>query len=116
MSSHFKNEDIAIYSGVSVRTIRRILRYFKMFGTVEGSRQGPQHGPRRHLRDIDVEVNVARFYHFTLIEHLFRFYLELFDKRLTCIWTNCVTPLQVRAESKSLMPLFGELFVGLVSQ
>jgi hypothetical protein len=67
MSTHFKKEDIAIYTGVSVRSIERILQCFKTFGTVEETRQGWQHGARRHLRDIDVEVSVARYYHFTLM-------------------------------------------------
>jgi hypothetical protein len=67
MSPLFKKEDIAIYSGVSIRSIERILHYFKTHGTVEGSRQGRHCSPRRHLRDIDVEVSVAKYHHFTLI-------------------------------------------------
>jgi hypothetical protein len=68
MSPLFKKEDIAIYSGVSVRSIERILRYFKTHGTVEGSGQGQPEpcGPRKHLRDIDVEVSVTKYYHSTL--------------------------------------------------
>ena len=59
MSSLFKNEDISIYIGLPVRSIERILQYFKTHGTVEGSGQVPQ-GPRKHLRDIDVEVSVTK--------------------------------------------------------
>lgn len=65
MSPLFKKEDIAIYSGVSIRSIERILRHFKTYGTVEGIGQGQQQGPRRHLRDIDVEVSVAKYHRFT---------------------------------------------------
>ena len=67
MSPLFKKEDIAIYSGVSIRSIGQILRYFKTYSTVEGSGQGRQHSFRRHLRDIDVEVSIAKYHHFTLI-------------------------------------------------
>ena len=59
MSSLFKNKDISIYIGLPVWSIERILQYFKTHGTVEESGQVLQ-GPRKHLRDINVEVSITK--------------------------------------------------------
>jgi hypothetical protein len=67
MSPLLEKEDIAIYSGVPVRSIERILQYFRRHGTIKGSKDGQQHGPGRYLRDIDVEVSAAEFRFFTLM-------------------------------------------------
>jgi hypothetical protein len=60
MSSIFNKEDIAVYTGVSVRSIERILHHFKTHGMVKGRKQGEELVPRRRrLRDIDVEVSIG---------------------------------------------------------
>ena len=116
MSPIFKKEEIALYCGVSIRSIERILQYFQTYGSVEGSKQGRQHSPRRHLRDIDVEVSFAKILLLSLTPLSFRFCLEPFDKCPTCISMSCAIPLQLPVVSKSPMRLFGEHSVGLVSQ
>jgi transposase len=53
----FKKEDISIFTGVSVRSVERILLYYSVHGTVHDSAESEQRGKRRHLRDLDVEVS-----------------------------------------------------------
>ena len=57
LSSLFKKEDISIFTGVSVRSVERILLYHNVHGTVHASPESEQRGRRRHLRDLDIEVS-----------------------------------------------------------
>jgi hypothetical protein len=55
LSSLLRKEDIAMYTGISVRSIVEILRHFNTHGTVEDSEQ--ERKERKWLlRDLDVEV------------------------------------------------------------
>jgi transcription initiation factor IIE alpha subunit len=56
LSSLLKKEDISVYTGISVRSVERILLYFHAHGTIQ-SRESEQ-GRKKHLRDLDVEVSL----------------------------------------------------------
>ena len=54
LSSVIKSDDIAIYTGVSPRTVNRILRYSAMHGSVEGEKERKIRGGI--LRDTDLRT------------------------------------------------------------
>ena len=56
LSRLLRKEQIAIYTGVSIRSIERILESFQKHGTIAES-DGKQRSRRKQLCDIDVEVN-----------------------------------------------------------
>jgi hypothetical protein len=57
LSSLFKKDDISIFTGVSVRSVERILLYYKAHGTVHDLAESEQRGKKKHLRDLDIEVS-----------------------------------------------------------
>ena len=57
LSRLLRKEQIAIYTGVSIRSIERILEHFQKHGTVAGL-SGARHNRRKQLRDIDIEVSI----------------------------------------------------------
>ena len=54
LSSIMKPEDIAIYTGISHKSVLRILRHFTLNGTIEHEKEHKKKGV--HLRDMDLEV------------------------------------------------------------
>jgi hypothetical protein len=58
LSSLLRNEDISAYTGVSLCSVERILRYFKAHGTIQ-VKEDIRERKRRHLRPVDVEVSYA---------------------------------------------------------
>ena len=54
-----KPEDIAIYTGISQKSVRRILQYFALHGTIEHKKERKKKGV--HLRDMDLEVSSFTF-------------------------------------------------------
>lgn len=55
LSSIMETDDITIYTGISPRAVKRILRYFAMHGTVKGEKEHNTRG--RILRDTGSEVS-----------------------------------------------------------
>ena len=55
LSSFFKPPDIALYTGVSERSVERILNFFKVHGTID-HKEEERKRRRQYLRDQDVEV------------------------------------------------------------
>jgi transcription initiation factor IIE alpha subunit len=58
LSSLLEKEDISVYTGISVRSIERTLKYFKDHRTVQLTEQEKRRYQRTHLRDLDVEVSL----------------------------------------------------------
>jgi hypothetical protein len=57
LSGIFNKQDVATYTGIPLRSIERILQHFNTFGFTEnGETERRKHGPKRQLRDVDVEV------------------------------------------------------------
>ena len=65
LSSLLKKDDIAIYTGISVRSVERILMHFHAHGTIQ-VRESLQQVKRRHLRELDVEVRPLRLEPYSL--------------------------------------------------
>jgi hypothetical protein len=61
LSPIFKVDDISIYTGVSIRSIYRIVQHFKIHHDIPNPIPRPQMKPRYHLRDLDVEVCFNNF-------------------------------------------------------
>jgi hypothetical protein len=57
LSSIMKPDDIAIYTGISPRAVKRILQYFAMHGRVEGVKEHKRRGGT--LRDTDLQVSYS---------------------------------------------------------
>ena len=55
LSRLLRKEQIATYTGVSIRSIERILERFQKHGSIAES-ASERRGGRKQLRDIDVEV------------------------------------------------------------
>ena len=55
MASSLPREDISFYTGVSLRSIARILKDFRDNGATKVT-STKEKGRKRHLRDLDVEV------------------------------------------------------------
>ena len=55
LSSLLKPEDIAIYTGISQRSVERIISFFKLHGTIN-HKDEERKRRRQYLRDMDVEV------------------------------------------------------------
>jgi CRP-like cAMP-binding protein len=59
LSSLLKKDDIAIYTGISVRSVGRILMHFQAHGTIQVC-ESLQQVKRRHLRELNIEVRPLR--------------------------------------------------------
>jgi hypothetical protein len=55
LSSLLKPEDITIYTSISLRSVERILHFFKLHGTINHKAEERKRR-RQYLRDMDVEV------------------------------------------------------------
>ena len=55
LSTAMTEEDIAMYTDICPRTVRKILSYFKKTGTVEGAKE-PRPTLHKALCDYDIEV------------------------------------------------------------
>ena len=60
MSSQFKPDQIAMYTGMSLSSVERILRFFKIHGTID-HKDEQRKRRRQYLRDMDVEVGAVLF-------------------------------------------------------
>lgn len=57
LSRFLSNEQIAMCTGLSEKSIRRILGHFQLHGMIKAAEPlQEEHKNNRHLRDIDVEV------------------------------------------------------------
>lgn len=56
LSSILKSEDIAMYTGISISSVQRILRYFDIHGTIN-HKDEERKRRQNYLRDMDVEVH-----------------------------------------------------------
>jgi transcription initiation factor IIE alpha subunit len=52
-----KPDNIAIYTGISHRSVLRILKYFTLHGTIKDKKERKKKGV--HLRDMDLEVSTG---------------------------------------------------------
>jgi hypothetical protein len=59
LSLDMKPEAIATYTGISKRSVCRILNYFNQYGTIEEEKEHQKKGV--HLRDVDLEVSNYTF-------------------------------------------------------
>jgi len=79
LSSIMKADDIAIYTGISPRAVKRILRYFAMHGRVEGEKE---HKTRDGiLCDTDLKVSYS-----TVI------FVFLPNEHLVSLWSHSTIP------------------------
>jgi hypothetical protein len=67
LSSRFEKEEISVYTGISVRSIERILKFFKKHHTVQLTEQEKRRYQRTHLRDLDVEVGLVAKSNFLIL-------------------------------------------------
>jgi hypothetical protein len=61
LASRLDKAEIAIYTGISLHSVEKILRYFERNGTIQVRESEQQR--RKRLRDLDVEVNDTLFIH-----------------------------------------------------
>jgi len=74
-----KPNDIAIYTGISPRAVKHILRYFAMHGRVEGEKEQKTRGGV--LCDTDLEVSYSTVILVTLL-----------NKYLVSLWSHSTKP------------------------
>jgi transposase len=60
LSSLLRKEDISVYTGVSLHSVEKILRYYERHGTIQVQDTGNR-GRKKQLRDLDVEESHTFF-------------------------------------------------------
>jgi hypothetical protein len=99
LQSLLRKEDISAYTGVSLRSIERILKYFNTHRTVKVPELEKRRYQSTHLRDLDVEVSgVVEHKHLFIAYDNCSLYLEPCDEHLTCTLMNCTRLLPYHVE------------------
>jgi transposase len=99
LSAILSKDDIAINTGISTSTIKRILQYFEKNNSIPADAEKEQQrlGRPRLLRDEDVEVFISISYHFQPRSDNFpttSFCLKQFERCPIYIWMNYGITLQ----------------------